>query len=131
MKRIILSSIATLFLCSLMVNAADFKNTKIAVASSAKTEKASVSNRAAKCPYYLIIDSNGELVEVVDNPYADAGGGAGPSAANFLARTGVTMVIAGDFGPKMTNALKNNGITPFGFEGSVGGAVKMALERRQ
>ena len=131
MKRIILSSIAILFLCSLMVHAADFKNTKIAVASSGKTEKASVSNRAARCPYYLIFDKKGELIEVIDNPYGDAGGAAGPSAANFLAKTGVTMVIAGDFGSKMTNALKNNGITPFGFKGSVGDAVKKSLEGRQ
>ena len=130
MKRIILSSIAILFLCSVMVNAADFKNTKIAVASSGKTEKASVSNRAARCPYYLIFDGSGELVEVVDNPY-DTGGGAGPSAASFLAKAGVTMVIAGDFGPKMTNALKNNRITPFRFKGSVGDAVKIALEGRK
>ena len=131
MKKIILSSIAILFLCSLMVHAADFKNTRIAVASSGKTEKASVSDRAARCPYYLIFDSKGELIEVVDNPYADASGGAGPSAANFLAKTGVTMIIAGNFGSKMTNVLKNNGITPFGFKGSVGDAVKTALEGRK
>ena len=131
MKRIILSSIAILFLCSLMVHAADFKKTKIAVASSGKTENASVSNRAARCPYYLIFDEKGGLIKVVDNPYADASGGAGPSAANFLAKTGVTMAIAGNFGPKMANALKNNGITPFRFEGSVGDAVKTGLEGRQ
>jgi len=131
MKRIILSSIAILFLCAPMVHAADFKNTKIAVASGGKTEKAFVSNRAAKCPYYFIFDEEGELIEVIDNPYANASGGAGPSAANFLAKTGVTMVIAGNFGPKMTNALKNNGISLFRFKGSVGDAVKIALEGRQ
>ena len=131
MKRVVLISIAILFLCSLMVHAADLKSTKIAVASSGKTEKASVSNRAARCPYYLIFDSKGELIGAVDNAYADARGGAGPSAANFLAKTGVTMIIAESFGSKMTNALKNNGITPFGFKGSVADAVKMALERRQ
>ena len=131
MKRIILISIAILFLGSLMVHAADLKNTRIAVASSGKSEKASVNNRAAKCPYYLIFDSKGELVEVVNNPYADASRGAGPSAANFLAKAGVTMIIAESFGSKMTNALKNNGITILGFEGSVGDAVKTALKGRQ
>jgi len=54
MKRIVFVSLATLFLCPVMVNAADFKNEKIAVASCDKTAKASVSNKAAKCPYYLI-----------------------------------------------------------------------------
>ena len=131
MKRIIVISIAMLFLGSLMVYAADLKNSKIAVASSSKTEKASVSNRAARCSYYFIFDSNGELIEVIDNPYADASRGAGPSAADFLAKMGVTMFIAESFGSKMTNALKNNGITILGFEGSVGDAVKTALKGRQ
>jgi len=131
MKRIVFISTAILFLGSLMVSAADFKNAKIAVASSGKTEKASVSNRAARCPYYFIFDSKGELIEVIDNPYADASGGAGPSAANFLAKKGVTMIIAESFGSKMTNALKNNSVTLFGFKGSVGNAVKTVLEGRK
>ena len=128
MKKIVFVSLAILFLCSVAVNAADFKNEKIVVASSGKTSKASVSKRAAKCPYYLIFDSNGELIEVIDNPYGDASGGAGPPAANFLARTGATIVIAGNFGSKMINTLKSNGITHFGFEGSVGDAVKRVLK---
>ena len=111
MKRIAFVSLAILFLCSVAVNAADFKNEKIAVASSGKTLKASVSNKAAKCPYYLIFDSKGELIKVIDNPYGNASGGAGPSAANFLAQQGVTLVIAGNFGSKMNNTLKNKGIT--------------------
>ena len=128
MKRIVFVSLAILFLCSVTVNAADFKNEKIAVASSGKTLKASVSNRAAKCPYYLILDSKGELIKVIDNPYGDASGGAGPSAANFLAKTGVTIIIAGNFGSKMTKTLQNNGITHVRFKGSVGDAVKKVLK---
>ena len=103
------------------------KNEKIAVASSGKTLKASVGNKAAKCPYYLIFDSKGELIDVINNPYGDASGGAGPSAANFLAGTDVTIVIAGNFGSKMTNTLKSNDITHFRFKGSVGDAVKKVL----
>jgi len=128
MKRIVFVSLATLFLCPVMVNAADFKNEKIAVASCDKTAKASVSNKAAKCPYYLIFDSKGELIEVINNPYGDASGGAGPSAANFLAGTGATIVVAENFGSKMINTLKSNGITHYEFKGSVGDAVKRVLK---
>ena len=128
MKKIVFISLAILFLCSVAVNAADSKNEKIAVASNGETLKASVSNKAAKCPYYLIFDSKGELIKVIDNPYGNAGGGAGPSAANFLAKTGVTIVIAGNFGSKMTNTLQSNGITRFRFKGSVGDAVKEVLK---
>ena len=128
MKRIVFIGLAFLFLCSVAVNAADFKNEKIAVASGGKTSKASVSNMAAKCPYYIILDSKGDLIEVVDNPYWDASRGAGPSAANFLARQGVTLLIAGNFGSKMINTLKSKGITHFEFKGRVDDAVKKVLK---
>jgi len=128
MKRIVFISLSILFLCSVAVNAADIKNEKIAVASGGKTTKASVSNKAAKCPYFLIFDGKGELVEVIDNPYGNASRGAGPSAANFLVRTGVTIVIAGNFGSKMTDTLKSNGVTHFRFKGSAGDAVKKVLK---
>ena len=128
MKRLLLVSLAILFLFAVMVNAAEMR---FAVASSDKTAEASVSNAAAKCPYYLIFDSKGELTEVIDNPYKNASGGAGPSAADFLAQRDVTMVIAVDFGSKMLNALESKSITHFEFNGSVNDAVKRALEGGQ
>ena len=128
MKRIVFVSLAILFFCSVVVNAADFKNDKIAVAPSGKTSKASVSNKAGKCPYFIMFDSKGKMTEVVDNPYGDASRGAGPSAANFLAQRGVTIVIAGNFGSKMINTLKSNGISHFKFEGRVDDAVKKVLK---
>ena len=128
MKRIILIGLVFLLLCPVMGNAANTEKIKIAVASGDKTAKASVSNEAAKCPYYLIFDSKGKLAEVINNPYGDASRGAGPSAANFLAQQGVTLVIAGNFGSKMINTLKNKGITHFEFKGRVNEAVKRVLK---
>ena len=129
MRRIIFVSLAILLFCSVVVNAADSKNDIIAVASSGKTSKASVSNKAAKCPYYLMFDIKGEMTEVIDNPYGDASRGAGPSAANFLAQKGVTIVIAGNFGSKMINTLKSKGITHFEFKGRADDAVKRVLDK--
>ena len=128
MKRIVLVSLAFLLFCLVMGNAADLEKMKIAVASCDKTAKASVSNEAAKCPYYLMFDGKGEMTEVIDNPYWDASRGAGPSAANFLVRQGVTLLIAGDFGSKMINTLKSEGITCFEFKGLVDDAVKRVLK---
>jgi len=130
MRRLFFISLAILFLCAVMANAAEMEKMKIAVASSNKTAKASVSNKAAKCPYYLIFDGEGKLTGVIDNPYGDASGGAGSSAANFLAREGVIIVIAGNFGSKMINTLEDSGIAHFEFKGSVGDAVKRALGRQ-
>ena len=128
MKRIVFIGLAFLLLCPVMSNAANTEKIKIAVASNDKTAKGSVSNKAAKCPYYLMFDSKGEMTEVIDNPYGDASRGAGPSAANFLAKKGVTIVIAGNFGSKMINTLKNKGITHFEFKGRVDEAVKRVLK---
>lgn len=129
MKKIVFISLAFLLFCPIMSNAANTEKIKIAVASDGKTAKAFVSNKAAKCSYYLMFDSKGEMTEVIDNPYRDAYRGAGPSAANFLARQGVTLVIAGNFGSRMINTLKSKGITYFEFKGCVDDAVKRVLNK--
>ena len=128
MKRMILISLAILLLCPFMINAAELENMKIAVAADNKTVKASVSNIAAKCPYYLIFNNKGELIEVIDNPYRDASRNAGPSAANFLAQKGIDIIVAESFGSKMVNTLENKGVTHFEFKGLAEDAVKRALK---
>ena len=128
MKRMVFISLAILLLCPVMVNAGELEKMKIAVAASSKTAKASVSNMAAKCPYYLIFNNKGELIEVIDNPYRDASGGAGPSAANFLAQRDIDIIVAGSFGSKMIDALRNSGKTHFEFKGRVDDAVKSVLK---
>ena len=102
----------------------------IAVASDGKTLKDSVSQRAARCPYFLFIDGTGKLLEAVDNPYADTRGGAGVSAANFLAERNVTIVIAGRFGDKMKNVLETKEIAYFESQGIVEEAIKKVLEKK-
>ena len=121
-------SLAIIFLCPVMVNAAELENIRIAVAANGKSAQASVSNMAAKCPYYLIFNNKGELIEVVDNPHKDASRGAGPLASNFLAGRGISIVIAENFGTKMGNTLeKKNGIY-FEFKGVADNAIKKVLK---
>ncbi|MBW1848551.1 MAG: hypothetical protein JRJ27_15760 [Deltaproteobacteria bacterium] len=128
MKRIFSISLAILLLCPVMINAAELENMKIAVAASSKNAKASVSNMAARCPYYLIFNNKGELIEVIDNPFREASGGAGPSAVNFLAQRDIDIIVAESFGSKMIDALINNGKTHFEFQGDVDDAVKRVLK---
>jgi len=101
----------------------------IAVASEGETMEADVSLLAARGPYFLIFDSEGELVEAVENPYKDNRGGAGVAAANFLAGKNVTIVIAGNFGNKMIAALKAKEIDYFEFEGIVEDAIRKILKK--
>jgi predicted Fe-Mo cluster-binding NifX family protein len=101
----------------------------IAVAADGETLEDSVSHVAARCPYFLIVDSKGELLEAVENPYKDTRGGAGVSAANFLAGKNVTVVVAGSIGNKMRNALEEQEITYCEFEGNVEEAIREILEK--
>jgi len=128
MKRMIFISLAILLLCPVMVNAAELEKMKIAVAANSKTAEASVSNMAAKCPYYHIFNNKGELIEVIDNPYRDTSRGAGPLAANFLAQKDIDIIVAESFGSKMIDALRNSGKTHFEFKGRVDDAIKKVLK---
>ena len=127
-KTILFSSLAILLTLPVWAYATQKGTVKVAVASTGETTAASVSNLAARSPYYLIFDGKGNLIEAVSNPYKDAASGAGPLAANFLAAKGVTIVIAESFGIKMINVLKNKHIRYVEFEGRVNEAVKKALE---
>ena len=127
MKRISFLSLATLFLVSAITYAGQEVVVKIAVASNNKNATSHVGTTAGRSPYYLIFDSTGKLAEVIENPYKDARGGAGPSTANFLAEKGVTIVIAETFGGKMINAMKSKGMTHFEFKGIANDAVKKVL----
>jgi predicted Fe-Mo cluster-binding NifX family protein len=100
----------------------------IAVASEGETLKANVSQTAARCPYFLIVDSEGKLLEAVENPYKDIRGGAGVSAANFLAGKNATIIVAGNCGDKMKGALGEEKIAYFEFEGIAEDAIKKILE---
>ena len=127
MKRISFLSLTMLFLVSAVTYASQEVVVKIAVASNNKNTTSNVGAIAGRSPYYLIFDSTGKLVEVIENPYKDARGGAGPSTADFLAEKGVTIVIAGTFGGKMINAMKGKGMTYFEFKGTANDAVKKVL----
>ena len=127
MKRISYLSLTMLFLMSAITYASQEVMVKIAVASNNKNAASNVGAIAGRSPYYLIFNSTGKLIEVIENPYKDARGGAGPSTANFLAEKGVTIVIAETFGGKMINAMKSKGMTHFEFKGIANDAVKKVL----
>jgi len=128
MKRTFLLALGTLFLVAAMAHASQDNDTaRIAVASDSKDVTSPVGNKAGRSSYYLIFDSAGRLMEVIDNPYKDATASAGPSVADYLAEKGVTTVIAGTFGDKMVNAMKSNGMSYLERRGVVNDAVQETL----
>ena len=129
MKKIGFTVLSVIFLLASLVYAAD--QGKIAVAAEGKTAAAKVSGVAARAPYFLIFDESGKLLEAVDNPYKAAKGGAGTSVVPFLAQKGATVVVAGEFGENMIQAMKSKGIGYLEFKGSTEEALKKALEAKK
>ncbi len=90
---------------------------KIAIASIEKNAQSLISSRGGRAPYYLIFNEDGELLESITNPFSSGGGGVGPAVAKMLADKNVDIVIAGDIGGKMENALEDKGIKFYEKEG--------------
>jgi len=102
---------------------------RIAVASEGKDMGAQVSAVAARSPNFLMVDREGHLLEVLDNPHRDDRRGAGASVASFLEEKGVFLVMAGRFGEKMSMALTDRGIAYLAFQGRAEDAIKKALNK--
>lgn len=94
-----------------------------AVAAEGDTAEAAVSNQAARAPYFLLFDEQGELVEALANPYRETAGGAGPLVAGFLAEKGIRTFIAAETGPRMEAVLHKSGIEIRTATGSAASAV--------
>ena len=87
---------------------------KIAVTSTGPTLDDNVEARFGRCPYFLIVDSETEEFEAVENTAGQAARGAGISAAQVVANKGVGAVIAGNFGPNAVHVLSTSKIKIFG-----------------
>ncbi len=95
----------------------------IAVAADTNQASSLVGWNAAGSPYYLLFAVTGELLDVLENPYRGQGRGAGASAVEFLARKGVTIIVAQHFGPGMIQLMEARGIKAVQFRGIARAAV--------
>jgi len=81
---------------------------KTAVATETDDPSAEISSQGARALFYLIFGADGELSEILENSYASNATDVGPDVANMLINMHVTKVVAGRFGHKFKEALKNN-----------------------
>lgn len=86
---------------------------KIAIAAIGKTLDSQVDPRFGRCSHFLIVDSETEEFEALENTAGQASRGAGISAAQMVVNQGVKAVIAGNFGPNALNVLSASGIKIF------------------
>ena len=99
---------------------------KIAIAVSDKNLESVVDAHFGRCPYYLIVDTESNKFEAIENVARQAFHGAGISAAQMIANKGVGAVFAGNFGPKAVRVLSGIGIKIFAVSGMT---AEQALEQ--
>lgn len=80
-----------------------------AIASTSKNLEGDIFNLAGRAPYYLLINEQNEISEVLKNPFGQ-GAGAGFSVAKMLEQKNVKKLIAGEIGDKMRGALEERKI---------------------
>jgi predicted Fe-Mo cluster-binding NifX family protein len=123
MKKAIPIMLVVLFMASALAFAG--QKEKIAVAANGPTLASAVGGQPARSPYFLLFDGKGKLTEAISNPAKD-----GIAVTNFLAGKGVTVAVAGEYGPRIVEVMKNKGIKAVTFKGSVEEAVKKVLQSK-
>jgi len=84
-------------------------NERIAMTSTGKTLEDPIDPRFGRCPFFLIIESDGS-VRAVSNCARAARGGAGIQAAQQIVNENVKVVITGEIGPNAFEVLSAAGI---------------------
>jgi len=95
---------------------------KIAVATINGGLEDSVSPVFGRCPNFTFVQVNEKEIEnfeVKVNKFAQAFGGAGIQAAQFIVNEGAEVVIAGNFGPNAAMVLSQAGVKMIQAQGNV------------
>lgn len=106
---------------------------KVCIASNQGGLEDSICPIFGRCPSFTIVDvENGEIqnVEVRKNQHAQAAGGAGIQAAQFVANQGSEACIAGNFGPNAYRVLARAGVQAYAAEGNIEEIVSAYLNNQ-
>jgi len=100
---------------------------KIAIAVMTPDVHSQIAKHSARASFYLLFDEQGEMLEAVSNPFAGVDRGAAPRAVLLLADKGVTLLAAGDFGPRFVSELEESGIDHIQRTGQVSDILRQLL----
>ena len=85
----------------------------IAISSTDGKFDTEFSPRFGRCNFFILVDTDTREWETKPNPAADARGGAGPQAVQFLSGAGVKAAVTGRYGPNAFTTLKAAGIKAY------------------
>jgi len=100
---------------------------KIGVSAMGDSCDADVSPQFARCPYFVIVDSETRECEAFGSTAQEASHGAGPMAVRELADRDVSVALAGKIGPNAEQALAAAGIKFVQAEGKISDAIESYL----
>jgi predicted Fe-Mo cluster-binding NifX family protein len=83
---------------------------KIAISAAGPTLDDEVDPRFGRCQYFIIVDTETDGFEAINNTSAAAAGGAGISAAQMVVKEGVEAVLTGNCGPNAHQVFASSGI---------------------
>ena len=98
---------------------------RVVVTSNGMNLSAEASPSFGRCLAYVFVDPETMEFEAVENPAANAAGGAGIQAAQFVVEQGVQVALAGNVGPNAYDVLKAANMPVFRH---TGGTVRQAVE---
>ncbi len=98
---------------------------RVAVTATEPSLDAEVDPRFARCPCFVIVETEDMRFEATDNPIVASPSGAGIQAAEWLAKRGVQCVLPGQVGPQAEQTLATVNINVMtGCTGTVRDAVE-------
>ena len=83
---------------------------KIAISADGSRLDSTIHQRFARCPYFLIVDTDDMSVAVIENSNAGLSSGAGIQAASMVAAKGVDVVVTGNCGPNALRVFAQTGV---------------------
>jgi len=99
---------------------------KIAVTSTGTTLDSQVDTRFGRASYFLIIDTETNILCVIGNENIAAAGGAGISSAKNVIDAGAEVVLTGNCGPNAERTLSAAGVTLYtGAKGTAEEALEL------
>ncbi len=128
-KSTLIALVFFLLFCSIVQNAGA-ESTKIAVAAMGQEKDAAISLETGRAPFFLIFDGKGAFLEAIDNPAKDQDRGLRKIVSSLFAQEGIAIVIAGNIGSKMEQALKEQHIQYIQKTGVAANAVQTFIQNR-
>lgn len=83
---------------------------KIVVTSEGQTLDAMVDPQFGRCNYFLLIDTDTDKIEAIQNPSTQQTGGAGIQAGQLIVSKGTEVVLTGNMGPNAFQVIQSAGI---------------------